>query len=161
MGSSSCDDVPGPCSLHVQIYAFAAGGDHTSAAAGMYVYMLFNPSWATYRFTRQVSHADAAQQRTNYLTPTKQYEKSKPKSAPMNQLSKENINLVRLINRLDKNTYLHVKRKRMPDCIHHHPPETPDADHQLDHEHFDHQRYWELKGLETVSRSLFLSRTHS
>ncbi|PLW23549.1 hypothetical protein PCANC_05725 [Puccinia coronata f. sp. avenae] len=70
----------------------------------------------------------------------------------MNQLSKENINLVRLINRLDKNTHLHVKRKRMPDCLHHHPPETPDADHQLDHEHFDHQRYWELKGLETTIR---------
>ncbi|WAQ88215.1 hypothetical protein PtA15_9A342 [Puccinia triticina] len=66
----------------------------------------------------------------------------------MNQLSKENLNLVRLINRLERNPSLQIKKPRMDDS---HELNEAKED-QAGHEEFDQHRYWELKGLETTIR---------
>jgi len=65
----------------------------------------------------------------------------------MNQLSKENLNLVRLINRLDKNPNFQLRKPAMTDhCL----PQAA-ADDQLGaHAKIDQHRYWELKALETA-----------
>ncbi|POW03796.1 hypothetical protein PSTT_10837 [Puccinia striiformis] len=66
----------------------------------------------------------------------------------MNQLSKENSNLVRLINRLENNPTLQIKKLRV--C-------TDNQSHSVDldekaHKELNHHCYWELKGLETTIR---------
>lgn len=76
---------------------------------------------------------------------------------PMNRISKDNINLVRLINRLEKNTTLEITKLPAHDP---HPSSHDQPARHRRHQRqsssdsleVDRRRYWELKSLETTIR---------
>lgn len=70
----------------------------------------------------------------------------------MNQLSKENLNLVRLINRLDKNPNFQLRKPAMTDGLPQTTTDEANGDQLGELAKINQHRYWELKALETVRK---------
>lgn len=70
----------------------------------------------------------------------------------MNQLSKENLNLVRLINRLDKNPNFQLRKPAMTDGLPQTTTDEANGDQLGELAKINQHRYWELKALETTIR---------